>query len=50
MEAALGYATNRGASHYRLLPEAKPHSPVVAQTVGFGVGKSEMPYLSIGID
>ncbi len=32
------------------LQGTKPHSQAVAQTVGFGLGKSEMPYLSIGID
>jgi hypothetical protein len=30
--------------------EAKPHSPAVAQTVGFGLGKSEIPYLSTVVD
>ena len=32
------------------LAEAKPHSPAVAQTVGFGIGKSNILYLSMGID
>jgi TonB family protein len=30
--------------------EAKRHSPAVAQTVGFGLGKSKIPYLSMGVD
>jgi hypothetical protein len=32
------------------LSEAKPHSPAVARTVGFGLGKSKIPYLSMGVD
>ena len=34
-----------GSSAHALqaLAEAKPHSPAVAQTVGFGIGKSEYP-------
>jgi hypothetical protein len=35
---------------YRPLSEAKPHSPAVAQTVGFALGKSKMFDLSTGVD
>jgi hypothetical protein len=34
----------------RILSEAKRHSPAVAQTVGFGLGKSKIPKLSMGVD
>ena len=47
---ASAYATNRGTPHYRLLSEAKPHSPAVAQTVDFGLARSKMLYLSIRVD
>jgi site-specific DNA recombinase len=50
LRRANAYATNRGTSHYRLLPKAKPHSPAVAQTVDFGLGKSKIPHLSRRID
>jgi hypothetical protein len=32
------------------LSEAKPHSPAVAQTVGFGLGRSKILYFSMGVD
>jgi hypothetical protein len=32
------------------LPAANSHFPAVAQTVGFGLGRSKMHYLSTGID
>jgi hypothetical protein len=34
----------------RLLSKAEFHFPAVAQTVGFGLGRSKMHYLSMGID
>jgi hypothetical protein len=34
----------------RLLSKAKSHFSAVAQVVGFGVGKSKMLYLSMGVD
>jgi hypothetical protein len=34
----------------RLLWEAKCHFSAVAQMVGFGLGRSKMLYLSMGID
>jgi hypothetical protein len=32
------------------LSKAKSHFPMVAQTVGFGLGRSKMPYFSMGVD
>ena len=34
----------------RAFVEAKSHFPAVAQTVGFGLGKSKIVYLSMGVD
>jgi hypothetical protein len=34
----------------RLLSKAKSHFPAVAQTVDFGLGRSKMHYLSMGVD
>jgi len=35
---------------YFRLSEAKSHFPAVAQAVGFGLGRSKMLYLSVGVD
>jgi hypothetical protein len=40
----------RAIGRHRLLSKAKSHFPAVAQTVGFGPGRSKMLCLSIGID
>ena len=34
----------------RAFVEAKSHFPAVAQTVGFGLKRSKMPFVSTGID
>jgi hypothetical protein len=39
-----------GVGRDRLLSKAKSHFPAVAQAVGFGLGRSKMLDLSMGID
>jgi len=40
----------RGYWRNRLLSRAKIHFRAVAQMVGFGLGRSKMLYLSMGVD
>jgi hypothetical protein len=47
---ALLSMTGHWAARDRLLSKAKSHFPAVAQAVGFGLGRSKMLDLSMGID